>query len=212
MEISHLVLETYFHRRGVRFLDGVDEAGRGPLAGPVVAAACLIPESAYGYPEGFLEGVKDSKALTPKARKNIFWTVISQTVAGVGMATEREIDELNILNASRLAMRRAILSLPITPDLALIDGNVKVDLPIDQLPVIEGDRRILSISAASIVAKVTRDEMMLVCDAEYPAYGFRVHKGYPTRAHVECLTRLGPSPIHRKTFGPVEKLLEPSPL
>ena len=199
MEIENLGLESYFYERGIRWVAGVDEAGRGPLAGPVVAAACLVSSGVK------FQGVRDSKALSPRVRKKVFWNVITQGMVAIGVADEAEIDRLNILRASLLAMRRAVLALPVTPDLLLIDGNFKIDLPLDQVAIVRGDARVLSIAAASVAAKVTRDEMMLRYDAQYPQYGFRIHKGYPTRAHRDALEMWGPSPIHRMSFRPVEE-------
>ncbi|MBI4358494.1 MAG: ribonuclease HII [Candidatus Omnitrophica bacterium] len=187
------------HGEGFRLLAGVDEVGRGPLAGPVVAAACIIPQAVQ------LKGIRDSKALVPRARKKLFWQIVSRSVVGIGVVGQEEIDRINILKASLLAMRKAVLALSITPDLLLIDGHLKVDLPIRQLPVINGDQKLISIGAASIVAKVTRDEMMEVYDRKYPDYGFRHHKGYPTPAHIAALEVHGPSPIHRFSFRPVAR-------
>ncbi len=196
--------ETTLRQNGFRLLAGVDEVGRGPLAGPVVAAACIIPETVR------LEGIKDSKALSAKARRKLFWKIIAHTLVGIGVVSEQEIDRINILRASLLAMREAVLALPVTPDLLLIDGRFGVDLPIRQVPVIRGDEKLISIGAASIVAKVTRDEMMQSYDLQYPHYGFRRHKGYPTRDHLAALDRYGPSPIHRLSFRPVERLVSVS--
>lgn len=201
MEKASLALESYFHQKGIRFLAGVDEVGRGPLAGPVVAAACLFP------PNLKLEGIRDSKALSPKARKKLFWQIISKTAVGIGVVDEHEIDRINILRASLLAMRMAVLNLPVTPELLLLDGNQTIDLPIDQIPVVRGDARLVSVGAASIVAKVTRDELMTCYAVKYPQYGFEKHKGYPTREHVQALKKFGPSVIHRMSFGPVRACL-----
>lgn len=194
-----VTLESILYREGFNLLAGVDEAGRGPLAGPVVAAACILPQYIR------LQGIRDSKALTPQARRKVFWRIIAHSIVGVGVVSEREIDRINILRASLLAMREAVLALSVTPDVLLIDGHLKIDLPVHQIPVIKGDAKIASISAASIVAKVTRDEIMLNYDLQYPHYGFKFHKGYPTEAHVAALEAFGPSPIHRLTFGPVER-------
>ena len=193
-------LERALHQKGFRLLAGVDEAGRGPLAGPVVAAACLIPQSVY------LKGIKDSKALNAEVRRKLFWKIISQTIMGVGVVGEQEIDRMNILNASLLAMRKAVLALSVTPDFLLVDGPFGIDLPLPQMPVVQGDAKLISIGAASIVAKVTRDEMMETYDREYPHYGFKYHKGYPTPAHIAALEEHGPSPIHRLSFRPVARL------
>lgn len=186
-----------YGRKGVRWLAGVDEAGRGPLAGPVVAAACLVPVAME------LEGVRDSKLLSKSVRKRLFWSIIARSMVGIGFVGEQEIDRMNILQASLLAMRKAILQLAKTPDLLLIDGPFRVDLPIDQLPVIRGDQTFFSVAAASIVAKVTRDAFMEALDQKFPQYGFREHKGYPTPEHLAFLKECGPSPVHRLSFRPV---------
>jgi len=171
------------------------------LAGPVVACACLIPANYH------IEGVRDSKLLTPRARKKLFWNIISETTIGIGSVDEREIDRINILNASLLAMKKAVLALPRTPDLLFIDGHLKIKLPIDQVPVVGGDQKLISVASASIVAKVVRDELMVEFDRTYPSYGFSRHKGYPTREHVEALRTNGPSPIHRRSFRPVGEVI-----
>ena len=194
--------ESMWQQKGFRWIAGVDEAGRGPIAGPVVAAACIIRDGAR------LEGVRDSKALSPQARKRVFWNIITQTLVGVGVVSEDEIDRINILNASLFAMRKAVLQLPVTPDLLLIDGQFKIDFPTEQIPVIRGDQKLLSVAAASIVAKVTRDAIMERFDLQYPQYGFRKHKGYPTAAHIVSLKTAGPSPIHRMSFRPVAELID----
>jgi len=193
----HSPLESDLRKQGFRFVAGVDEAGRGPLAGPVVAAACLIPEGIH------LKGIQDSKKLTPETRKELFWQIIRSTLVGVGIVNEQHIDRINILQASLLAMRLAVLALSSTPDVVLVDGPFKINLPIEQLPVIGGDEKLISVGAASIVAKVTRDEIMEAYHIQYPNYGFRFHKGYPTEAHVAAIDQFGPSPIHRMTFGPL---------
>ncbi|MBI4395248.1 MAG: ribonuclease HII [Candidatus Omnitrophica bacterium] len=194
--------ESVFRHQGFRLIAGVDEAGRGPLAGPVVAAACLIPSSVH------LEGIRDSKMLSPEVREKLFWQIITRTIVGVGIVSEQEIDRINILRASLLAMREAVLALTVTPDLLLIDGPYKIDLPLKQVPMIDGDRKLISVGAASIVAKVTRDRIMCDYDLQYPHYGFRKHKGYCTPAHVAALEECGPSPIHRMSFQPIANFSE----
>ena len=181
-------------------LAGVDEAGRGPLAGPVVAAACLIPETIH------LEGIRDSKALSARVRRKLYRGIIAHTLVGIGVVSEQEIDRINIFNASLLAMKEAVLALSVTPDLLLVDGPFALHLPIHQIPVVRGDQKLISIGAASIVAKVTRDEMMNLYDLQYPHYGFRLHKGYPTHRHLSALEEHGPSRIHRMSFRPVARL------
>ena len=189
------------------FLIGIDEAGRGPLAGPVVACACFIPPSISQY---FID-INDSKKLTEAKREELFkkLTTHGGIVYGVGFATAAEIDQLNILQATFLAMRRAaqkFLKMPET--FTLVDGPYPVKgLPLNQTPVIDGDAKSLVIAAASIIAKVTRDHYMTVLDKLYPGYGFAGHKGYGTAKHLQALRELGPCPQHRRTFGPVRKLL-----
>lgn len=190
-------------------LVGIDEAGRGPLAGPVVACACFIPPSVCAE----FEDVNDSKKLTPKKRDEICRRIEELGVLfGVGYASAREIDELNILQATFLAMRRAAQKFYNMPGaLALIDGPHPVkDLPMRQKAVIDGDAKSLHIAAASIVAKVHRDRYLNVLDKLYPGYGFAGHKGYGTQKHLEALLRLGPCPEHRRTFGPVRNLCKPT--
>jgi ribonuclease HII len=195
----HLGYEALLHQEGFRFIAGVDEVGRGPLAGPVVACACLIPITVQ------LDGIRDSKSVTPQARRKLHREITQRALIGIGVVDHDEIDRVNILNASLLAMRKAVLALPITPDFILVDGIFKIDLPIFQMPVVRGDAQLVSVGAASIIAKVTRDEMMAAYDEEYPAYGFRHHKGYPTEAHIAALEKHGPSLIHRRSFRPVAR-------
>lgn len=188
-------IERKYAAEGYTAICGVDEAGRGPLSGPVVAAAVILPDGLV------IEGLNDSKKLTAKKREKLYDVVIENALAyGIGYATPEEIDELNILNADMLAMKRAILALQIPADFALIDGNITRDLPIPAVPVIKGDALSFSISAASILAKVTRDRLCLEDDKNYPEYGFAKHKGYGTKEHMDALRRLGPTPIHRKSF------------
>ncbi len=181
---------------------GVDEAGRGPLAGPVVAAAVALPPG-FRSPD-----IRDSKALSPKARERAFFLVTSNALSfAVAHSTPEEIDRINILTASLLAMRRAVEKLVPVPDFLYIDGSFSIPpaeggpwAAIRQEPIVSGDTRCISVMAASIVAKVARDRLMLEYDRVYPGYGFASHKGYPTRRHLAALAALGPSPIHRKTF------------
>lgn len=179
---------------------GVDEAGRGPLAGPVVAAAVIILDS-----EG-LSGLNDSKKVTPKKRKLLYGDIISRQLVGIGFANEQEIDQFNILQASLLAMKRAVLDLPVSPDGLLIDGTFTTDLPLPQKAVVSGDAKSASIASASIVAKVIRDAWMEKMETEYPAYGFAQHKGYGTARHMEALNAHGVCAIHRRSFDPVRRL------
>ena len=181
---------------------GVDEVGRGPIAGPVVAAAVMLD------PMRPVAGLADSKQLTARRREALAETLREQALAwALGRAEVEEIDRLNILQASLLAMRRAVAALGASPELALIDGNRCPELPCAALALIGGDRRVAAISAASILAKVARDAEMVVLDGRYPGYGLAVHKGYPTAAHREALRRLGPLPIHRQSFAPVRQAL-----
>jgi ribonuclease HII len=181
---------------------GVDEVGRGPLAGPVVAAAVILD------PNRPVSGLADSKALSPRRREALAMVIRDASLAwALGRAEVEEIDHINILQATLLAMRRAVAALHIRPQLALVDGNRCPGLPCETEAVVGGDRIVAVISAASILAKVARDEEMVRLDEQYPGYGLAAHKGYPTRAHVDALQRLGVSPIHRRSFGPVRRLL-----
>lgn len=181
---------------------GVDEAGRGPLAGPVVAAAVILDPSRH------FDGLNDSKKLSAKKREALVDAIKSAAVAWcVAEASVEEIDRLNILHATFLAMRRAVEGLQIAPTLALIDGNkVPPGLACAGEAVVQGDGKVASIAAASILAKTHRDALMLALDADYPQYGFRQHMGYPTAAHLAALHAHGASPIHRRSFGPVAQL------
>jgi ribonuclease HII len=189
--------------RGLRLVAGVDEVGRGPLAGAVVAAAVILD------PARPIAGLADSKKLT-EARREALAPIIQEYALAwaLGRAEVEEIDSLNILQASLLAMRRAVLALQVAPEFALIDGNRCPQLPCPAEAVIKGDSRVAAISAASILAKVARDREMVLLDAEYPGYGLAQHKGYPSKAHLAALEALGVSPLHRRTFGPVRRLLE----
>lgn len=189
------VIENARYSDTVRCICGVDEAGRGPLAGPVYAAAVILPRGLV------IEGLNDSKKLTEKRREALYDVIVEQAVAyGIGSADEKEIDEINILQATFLAMRRAIAQLAVRPDLALIDGNRESDFSVPAQTVIGGDGKSANIAAASILAKVTRDRVMLEYAREYPQYGFDVHKGYGTKRHYEALREFGPCPIHRQSF------------
>ena len=188
-------IEDSFYADGVNVICGVDEAGRGPLAGPVCAAAVILP------PHLEIPGLTDSKKLTDKKRRELYPIIKEQAIAyGIGMASEQEIDEINILQATFLAMQRALDQLNIKPDLALIDGNREKDFDVPVKTVVKGDSLSMNIAAASILAKVTSDDMMVKLAEEYPQYGFEIHKGNGTKAHYAALTVHGPSPIHRMTF------------
>lgn len=180
---------------------GVDEAGRGPLAGPVIAAAVILD------PNKNIDGLADSKQLSEKKRETLFDVIREEALAyAIGRADVNEIDEINILQASLLAMQRALKALPVTPTKALIDGNRCPQLDCPSEAIIKGDEKVSSISAASILAKVTRDREMLYYDKKYPGYGFASHKGYGTKKHMAALVELGITEIHRKSFAPVMNL------
>jgi ribonuclease HII len=190
-----LRFERELWRRGVRIVAGIDEAGRGPLAGPVVAAAVIVPE---GF---FLEEVDDSKCL-PAARREALFDLIMSGAGGVGVGVvdHEVIDRINILNATFLAMNTAVRNLPLRPEHLLVDGNRFAGTTLPFSTIVDGDALSFSIGAASIVAKVTRDRMMADFDRLYPGYGFAEHKGYGTPAHRDAISRLGPCPIHRRSF------------
>lgn len=188
-------IENSLYSNGYQIICGVDEAGRGPLAGPVCAAAVILP------PHLELPGLNDSKKLTDKRRRELFPIIKEQAIGfGIGMATEAEIDEINILQATYLAMERALAQLECKPDIALIDGNRAKDFGIPVRTVVKGDSLSANIAAASILAKVTRDDYMLRLAEQYPEFGFEIHKGYGTKAHYEALRTHGASPVHRMTF------------
>jgi ribonuclease HII len=181
--------------QGYRMVCGVDEAGRGPLAGPVCAAAVILP------PNLEIPGLNDSKKLSDKKRRELYPVIKEKAVAyGIAFADQSEIDSVNILQATYLVMERAMAQLSVKPDIALIDGNRAKDFGLPVQTVVHGDSLSASIAAASVLAKVTRDDLMMQMAEEYPQYGFEIHKGYGTKAHYEALTAHGPSPIHRMTF------------
>ena len=188
-------IEDSFYSEDIKIICGVDEAGRGPLAGPVCAAAVILPEHLD------LPGLTDSKKLTDKKRRELFPIIKEQAIAyGIGLASEKEIDEINILQATFLAMQRALDQLSVRPDLALIDGNREKDFGVPVRTIVKGDSLSLNIAAASVLAKVTRDDLMQELAKKYPQYSFEVHKGYGTKVHYAALTEYGPSPVHRMTF------------
>ncbi len=194
-EVNLWEIENAHFENGIEIICGVDEAGRGPLAGPVCAAAVILPRGLV------IPGLNDSKKLTDKRRRELMPVIKEQAIAyGIAFASHEEIDRLNILQATFLAMERALEQLKIRPDLALIDGNRQKDFGINVETVVKGDSRSANIAAASVLAKVTRDDYMEAMAAEYPGYGFEIHKGYGTKAHYEALRNLGASPIHRMTF------------
>ncbi len=199
-ELTPLYFEQQALRQGYRSVAGVDEAGRGPLAGPVVAAAVILPQS-FDLP-----GLTDSKKLTEKRREKLFPLIRSQARAiGVGIVSAAEIDEINILQATIRAMSLAVARLKDPADCLLIDGITPLPLSVPQKTLKKGDSRSLSISAASVVAKVVRDRMMVAYDWRYPGYGLARHKGYGSAAHLQAIASLGPCPLHRKTFGGVRE-------
>jgi ribonuclease HII len=204
--LDMLALEAQAARRGYRQIAGVDEAGRGPLAGPVVAAAVILPDGLI------LPGVNDSKKLTAAMRDELFEVISSEALCvGVGFGDHELVDRINILQATLSAMRDAVLGLSRKPDFLLIDGISSIKMNIPQLTVKKGDSLSLSIAAASIIAKVTRDRLMVQYDAIYPGYGFAGHKGYGAASHLAAIAKLGPSPIHRKSFRGVKEHVPTEP-
>ena len=188
-------IENELAQKGYTSICGVDEAGRGPLCGPVVAAACILPDGLV------IEGLNDSKKLTEKKREALFDVICESAIAySIAEASVEEIDRMNILEADLLAMRRAIDGLSVKADFAIIDGNIARDFQIPAMAVVKGDARSMNIAAASILAKVTRDRMCIDLDAQYPEYEIAKHKGYGTKAHLDALRKYGPSPSHRKKF------------
>ena len=194
-EINLWEIENSHFEKGIHVICGVDEAGRGPLAGPVCAAAVILPQGLE------IPGLNDSKKLSDKRRRELFPVICKEAVSyGIAFASAEEIDEINILQATYLAMERALAQLAVKPDLALIDGNRAKDFGIPVETVVKGDSRSANIAAASILAKVTRDDLMLKMAERYPKYGFEIHKGYGTKAHYDALREHGACPIHRTTF------------
>ena len=189
-------LERDHWQAGHYYVAGVDEAGRGCLAGPVVAAAVILP------PDARIPGLNDSKKLSAGRRDKLMPIIAREALAiGVGRCSPTEIDQLNILHASLEAMRRAVFDLPLSPDILLVDGNIVIqNAPCPQQTIVQGDSKSFSIAAASIVAKVTRDRLMVTLDSDFPVYGWAKHKGYPTAIHYEALAAHGPSPYHRRSF------------
>lgn len=198
-QIDLWAYERACREEGLRVICGVDEAGRGPLAGPVCAAAVILPPELDV--EQALPGLNDSKKLSDQKRRELFEKIRNCAVAyGIAYASQEEIDEINILQATFLAMGRAVDSLGLKPDVALVDGNRAPELGIPVQTIVKGDSLSASIAAASILAKVSRDDLMLRMAEEYPQYGFEVHKGYGTKRHYAALSQFGPCPIHRRTF------------
>lgn len=187
--------ENALRSQGISLICGIDEAGRGPLAGPVCAAACLLPAGLV------IDGLNDSKKLSEKRREALYALITQQALAwAVCLADEKTVDEINILQATFRAMRGAVEKLPLRPELCLVDGNRDPGLGLPTRTVVKGDAKCACVAAASILAKVTRDRLMVEYDAQYPGYGFAIHKGYGTKAHYAAIDALGLCPIHRRSF------------
>ncbi len=193
-----LYYERKLKKQGKRFIAGLDEAGRGPLAGPVVASAVILKDLK------FVNKIADSKVLTRSFRERAYEEILEKAHVGIGVVSEKVIDEINIFRATHLAMELAIYDLGIKPDYVLIDGITYPEIPHPKLALVDGDSRSISIACASIVAKVMRDFIMLYYDILYPKYGFAQHKGYATKMHLRAIRRYGPTPIHRFTFSPIK--------
>ena len=201
--IDNLKYERSLKEQGYKVIVGTDEAGRGPLIGPVVAACCYLPDNFK------LEGLTDSKKITEKKREEMYEYIINNTIYGIGIVSADEIDKINIYEASRKAMKIAISEVreQIDVDYVLSDAMpIEMDIPV--MPIIKGDLLSISISAASIIAKVTRDKMLIELDKKYPMYGFKNHKGYPTKKHLEAIKEYGLIEGYRKSYGPIKKYLE----
>jgi len=197
-----LLHERKISNSGYTRIAGVDEAGRGPLAGPVVAGAVILKDFK------FKERIDDSKKLSAKKREKAYREIFKKSIVGVGIVDEKTIDDINIYQATKKAMQLAIANLGIAPDYVIVDGKMKITTKCPLRCIVSGDSKSLSIAAASIVAKVTRDRLMVEYDLVYPQYGFARHKGYGTKAHIEALNNHGPSPIHRNSFQPVKNLIQ----
>ena len=193
-----LAYEQRFESQGYKAIAGVDEAGRGPLAGPVVSAAVILRE------RKFRNRIDDSKVLSESQREKAYQEIRAKAWVAVGIVGEKVIDEINILEATLLSMRRAVAFLSPHPDFVLVYGNMSLNLNIPHESIVRGDAKCLSIACASIIAKVTRDRIMSIYHRKYPEYGFSRHKGYGTKSHFEALKRIGPSPIHRMSFAPLK--------
>lgn len=189
-------IENDFHKKGIQYIAGIDEAGRGPLAGPVVVGVVIMK------PDSFIEGINDSKKISEKKRELLYEKIISEAIDwSVGIIDQKEIDQINILNATKKALTMAIQNLSIKPDQIIVDALENINtLKIPYTSVIKGDAKIYSVSVASIIAKVTRDRIMREYDTVYPQYGFAGHKGYGTAKHIQAIKEYGPCPLHRRTF------------
>jgi len=190
--------EKKARKAGYQVIAGVDEAGRGTLAGPVVAATVILKDIYFTHK------IDDSKKLTPRARLSAYAEILTKAVIGIGIACEKTIDKINIANATAKAMEDAVMDLGVIPDCVLVDGHVKLKAPCACKFIIDGDAKSLSIACASIIAKVTRDHIMINYHKRYPQYDFAKHKGYGTRSHIAAIKKRGPSPIHRLTFKPLK--------
>lgn len=194
-EMNMWEIEESLYTKDLKLICGVDEAGRGPLAGPVCAAAVILPAHVE------IPGLNDSKKLSDKRRRELYPVIMEKAIAyGIAFSDEKEIDEINILQATFCAMERAVAQLSVKPEFVLVDGNKLPQLYVPCEAIVHGDSRSASIAAASVLAKVSRDDLMLKMAKEYPAYGFEIHKGYGTKAHYAALAENGPSPVHRMTF------------
>ena len=205
MNFDNWEYEKNLFKEGINIVGGVDEVGRGPLVGPVVTACVVLPK------DFVLDGLTDSKKLTEKKREKFYDYIINNCIAySIGQCSPEEIDKYNILEATKLAMKRAIEGVKKQVDLeyVLIDGNMKFDMDIPYMSIVKGDAKSISIAAASVVAKVTRDRMLIELDKEYPMYGFKNHKGYPTKAHLEAISKYGLIDGYRKSYGPVQDILK----
>lgn len=197
-----LEYETELYNKGITLIAGIDEVGRGPLCGPVVACACIMPVNYQ------LEGLNDSKKISEKKREKLYDILVKDAIAyGIGEVSPKRIDEINILEASKEAMRIAVNNLSVKPEHLLIDA-VSINTSIPETPIIKGDAKSMNIAAASIIAKVTRDRMMIELDKEYPEYGYKKHKGYPTKAHIEAVKKYGVKDFYRFTFSPISDLIK----
>lgn len=205
MDIDVWAYEKELSSEGYKFIGGVDEVGRGPLNGSVVTACCVLPSDFK------LDGLTDSKKLTEKKREQYYEYIINNAIAyGIGECSPEEIDKYNILEATKIAMGRAIdkVKEQIDLDYVLVDGNMKMNLDLPYKSIVKGDSKSISISAASVIAKVTRDRMLVELDKKYPMYGFANHKGYPTKAHLEAIKKYGLIDGYRKSYGPVKEIIE----
>ena len=197
-----LEYETELYNKGITLIAGIDGVGRGPLCGPVVACACIMPVNYQ------LEGLNDSKKISEKKREKLYDILVKDAIAyGIGEVSPKRIDEINILEASKEAMRMAVNNLSVKPEHLLIYA-VSINTSIPETPIIKGDAKSMNIAAASIIAKVTRDRMMIELDKEYPEYGYKRHKGYPTKAHIEAVKKYGVKDFYRFTFSPISDLIK----